>query len=150
MEDVIIKVKGMTCGHCEKAVHDAVTGVNGVTKVSVNLEKGEVKVSYDTSITGIENIKEAILASGYKVEEEAEVCPLPVKPASELPGTETKAAAPALSGEVKKITIGVTGMTCASCAQNIEKALNKLDGVNKASVNFSLEKASVEYDSAKG
>lgn len=39
-------------------------------------------------------------------------------------------------------------MTCASCAQNIEKALNKIDGIVKASVNFSLEKADVEYDSS--
>ena len=51
--------------------------------------------------------------------------------------------------EINKISIKITGMTCASCAQNIEKSLNKLEGVNKASVNFSFEKAAVEYDSSK-
>ncbi|MDP2845702.1 MAG: heavy metal translocating P-type ATPase, partial [Candidatus Methanoperedens sp.] len=50
---------------------------------------------------------------------------------------------------LKKTSIKITGMTCASCAQNIEKALNRIEGVVKASVNFSFEKASIEYDSAR-
>ncbi|HID27150.1 MAG TPA: copper-translocating P-type ATPase [Methanosarcinales archaeon] len=49
----------------------------------------------------------------------------------------------------KKITLGIEGMHCASCAQNIENGLCKLDGVNKASVNFAIEKATVEYDPSK-
>ena len=39
----------------------------------------------------------------------------------------------------------ITGMTCASCANRIEKRLNRLDGVD-ASVNYATEKASVLYD----
>ena len=38
-------------------------------------------------------------------------------------------------------------MTCASCANRIERKLNKLDGVN-ATVNYATEKATVEYDPA--
>ena len=41
----------------------------------------------------------------------------------------------------------ITGMTCASCANRIERKLNKLDGVT-ATVNYATEKASVEYDAA--
>lgn len=43
------------------------------------------------------------------------------------------------------IDLGVTGMTCTSCSARVERKLNKLDGV-QASVNFSTESASVEYD----
>ena len=39
----------------------------------------------------------------------------------------------------------IGGMTCASCANRIEKKLNKLDGVS-ATVNYATEKATVEYD----
>ncbi|MEA2123468.1 MAG: P-type Cu+ transporter, partial [Solirubrobacteraceae bacterium] len=39
----------------------------------------------------------------------------------------------------------ITGMTCASCANRIERRLNKLDGV-QATVNYATEKASVSYD----
>ncbi|MGO4255407.1 heavy metal translocating P-type ATPase [Marmoricola sp. RAF53] len=38
----------------------------------------------------------------------------------------------------------LTGMTCASCANRIERKLNKLDGVT-ATVNFATEKARVEF-----
>ena len=40
-------------------------------------------------------------------------------------------------------------MSCASCAANIEKILNKTDGVISVSVNFPLEKAFVEFDSSR-
>ncbi|MEP6954559.1 MAG: heavy metal translocating P-type ATPase [Solirubrobacteraceae bacterium] len=43
------------------------------------------------------------------------------------------------------VDLPITGMTCASCANRIERRLNKLDGVT-ASVNYATEKASVEFD----
>ncbi|TAK96142.1 copper-translocating P-type ATPase [Patescibacteria group bacterium] len=46
----------------------------------------------------------------------------------------------------KKITLGITGMTCASCAVNNEKALQKSPGIMSAIVNFATKKAYVEYD----
>src|SRR3989338_8176678 len=48
--------------------------------------------------------------------------------------------------ELKKTTLNITGMHCASCAQNIEKALSKIKGVKKASVNYATETAYVDYD----
>ena len=62
------------------------------------------------------------------------------KPAKE------KSEKPAAS---EKITIGITGMHCATCALSIDKALKSLDGVYNARVNFASEKAYVEYDPAK-
>ena len=47
---------------------------------------------------------------------------------------------------MNKESIKISGMTCAACAQRIEKAVSKLDGVSKSSVNFATEKLSVEYD----
>ncbi|MEC0175035.1 heavy metal translocating P-type ATPase [Paenibacillus favisporus] len=49
----------------------------------------------------------------------------------------------------KQTTLQITGMTCAACANRIEKGLNKLEGVSSANVNFALEKASVTYDPGK-
>jgi len=44
-----------------------------------------------------------------------------------------------------KVELPITGMTCANCAQNVERALGKLDGVLQANVNLASERASVEY-----
>ncbi|HEU4976554.1 MAG TPA: heavy metal translocating P-type ATPase [Baekduia sp.] len=45
------------------------------------------------------------------------------------------------------VELPITGMTCASCANRIERKLNKLDGVT-ASVNYATERASVDFDAA--
>ena len=42
------------------------------------------------------------------------------------------------------VELAITGMTCASCANRIERKLNKLDGVT-ATVNYATEKARVEF-----
>lgn len=44
-----------------------------------------------------------------------------------------------------KLDLPIQGMTCASCANRIERKLNKLDGVT-ASVNYATETASVTFD----
>jgi Cu+-exporting ATPase len=50
---------------------------------------------------------------------------------------------------MNKESLKISGMTCAACAQRIEKAVNKLEGVSNASVNFATEKLSVEFDGQK-
>jgi Cu+-exporting ATPase len=47
-----------------------------------------------------------------------------------------------------RISIPVTGMTCASCVRRVERTLSKKEGVAGTSVNFAAEKASVTYDPA--
>ena len=42
------------------------------------------------------------------------------------------------------VELAITGMTCAACANRIERKLNKLDGV-VASVNYATEKAKVSF-----
>jgi Cu+-exporting ATPase len=49
----------------------------------------------------------------------------------------------------KQTTIQIAGMTCAACANRIEKVLSRLDGVTEVNVNFAIEKATVAYDTAK-
>jgi Cu+-exporting ATPase len=47
-----------------------------------------------------------------------------------------------------EVHLDITGMTCASCANRIERKLNKLDGV-QASVNYATEAATVRFDPAR-
>jgi len=49
----------------------------------------------------------------------------------------------------QSVTLKLSGMHCAVCAQTIEKALNQKEGVYKAAVNFALETATVEYNPAQ-
>ncbi|MDF1616929.1 cation transporter [Petrocella sp. FN5] len=49
----------------------------------------------------------------------------------------------------QKITLRVKGMSCTACASSIEKALNIVDGVVTANVNFAVEKVTIEYEPIK-
>src|SRR5215212_5698172 len=44
------------------------------------------------------------------------------------------------------VTFPVTGMTCASCVNRVEKAIGKVPGVERAAVNLATERATVSYD----
>ncbi len=47
---------------------------------------------------------------------------------------------------MKKQTINITGMSCATCATRIEKGLHKQDGIKDVAVNLAMESAVVEYN----
>ena len=49
----------------------------------------------------------------------------------------------------KQLTLPVTGMTCAACVRNVERALKRTDGVAEANVNIATERASVDFDPAQ-
>jgi Cu+-exporting ATPase len=50
-----------------------------------------------------------------------------------------------MSATLERVELPITGMTCASCANRVERSLNTLDGVT-ASVNYATEKARVDFD----
>ena len=47
---------------------------------------------------------------------------------------------------MKKIILGIDGMTCSACSNGLEKYLNKQNGVINASVNLVMSNASIDYD----
>jgi Cu+-exporting ATPase len=49
-------------------------------------------------------------------------------------------------GKADRIDLPITGMTCAACANRIERSLAKAEGVRNANVNFATSRATVEYD----
>ncbi|MCL4534539.1 MAG: heavy metal translocating P-type ATPase [Bacteroidetes bacterium] len=46
---------------------------------------------------------------------------------------------------VEKVTVGIGGMTCASCVRRVERVLSRLPGVLSATVNLATERATVEF-----
>lgn len=48
----------------------------------------------------------------------------------------------------EKVELDISGMTCAACSTRIEKGLNRMEGISKASVNLTGETGTVEYNPA--
>ncbi|BDH60502.1 hypothetical protein MTP04_06320 [Lysinibacillus sp. PLM2] len=68
MDQITLKVKGMTCGGCKKSVETGVASLPGVERVNVELDTGKVEVSYNEGQVDIIQIKSAIQNKGYFVE----------------------------------------------------------------------------------
>ena len=66
MTQETIKVEGMSCGHCQMTVTNAISGVADVSNVEVSLKDGQATVDYDESKTNTDTIKAAVVEAGYK------------------------------------------------------------------------------------
>ncbi|MBK4072831.1 copper-translocating P-type ATPase [Staphylococcus aureus] len=114
-----LNIEGMTCASCAQTVEKATKKLQGVTESNVNLATEKLNINFDDSAVSIQDIQAAVDKAGYKA----------------ITDTEKK-------------TFAITGMNCASCAQTIEKATRKLDGVLEANVNLATEKMNIQYDAS--
>ncbi|MBY4711127.1 heavy metal translocating P-type ATPase [Burkholderia cepacia] len=127
---VELDIDGMTCASCVSRVEKALAKVPGVTRASVNLatERATVDVTADVSAAQlVETVKQA----GYGATPT-------VTDAGFTALAHSSPAAPA------SIELDIDGMTCASCVSRVEKALAKVPGVTRASVNLATERATVD------
>lgn len=60
-----LKVSGMTCAHCERAVHNALESVPGVTDVKVDRDAGLATISGDADLQALVS---AVAEEGYAAE----------------------------------------------------------------------------------
>ena len=116
-----LKIGGMTCAACAKAVERLTKKLDGVEKSNVNIATEKASIEYDSSKVKVSDIKSVIEKAGYSIIEENK----------------------------KTLELKIGGMTCAACAKAVERVTKKLDGVENSSVNIATEKANIEYDSSK-
>lgn len=120
MKEQIIKIDGMSCTACAARVERVVKKLEGTESANVNFAAESLKISYDDTLLKEEQIEAAIEKAGYKVHK-----------------------------ELHTRTFKVEGMSCAACANRVEKITSKLAGVESAAVNFASETLTVIYDSQK-
>ena len=65
-EKVILKIGGMTCATCEKTVTEALTRLEGVVSVSVNLATEKATVTYNQRMVSLVDMKKAVEDVGYQ------------------------------------------------------------------------------------
>ncbi|WP_105142505.1 heavy metal translocating P-type ATPase [Streptococcus suis] len=116
MKQASYPIQGMTCASCAMTVEKAVGKLAGMEEASVNLATEKLSVSYDEKILGLEDIRQAVEKAGYQ-----------------------------LVDNLVTESYDISGMTCASCAMTVEKALGKLEGVEEVTVNLATEKATIRY-----
>ncbi|MEX0416457.1 copper ion binding protein, partial [Bacillus sp. C30] len=64
MEQLTLKVEGMSCGHCVNSIESNVKELNGVEQVKVQLAEGTVEVTIDSSVVTLKDIVAVIEDQG--------------------------------------------------------------------------------------
>lgn len=62
----VIKIEGMSCGHCENHVKNEMLEIAGVTSVEVSLASGSATVEHEESVT-LDALKAAVVEVGFEV-----------------------------------------------------------------------------------
>ncbi|NKF08338.1 copper-translocating P-type ATPase [Clostridium gasigenes] len=115
-----LKIEGMTCASCAKAVERATKKLQGVNESNVNIATEKLSINFDETKVSVEDIQIAVEKAGYKAINDA-----------------------------SNKTMKIEGMTCASCAKAVERATRKIDGVTEANVNYETEKLIINYEPSK-
>ena len=66
-QHIALNVDGMTCEHCVKSIKEALTQLNGVYEVIVDIGAKRVAIEFDEERMDIETLKGTIEDIGYKV-----------------------------------------------------------------------------------
>jgi len=118
---ITIPIKGMHCAACALNISKNLYKRDGVKSAEVNYGTEKAVIEYDPEKISLDDIAEAIRELEYE----------PVMPEEE---------------KSREVVLHVLGMSCAACAARVEKALQRVPGVQKASVNLATEKAYVRYN----
>lgn len=114
-------VTGMTCEGCRSHVEKSLAGVQGVERVSVDLQNEVATIETSTPVA-LEQLQAALADSPYHI--------------------TTK---PAISEEGRmRHTYAVWGMTCEGCKNHVEQALGKVQGVEQVQVELDKGLAHIE------
>ena len=63
----VLTVPDISCDHCVRSVTDALTPVDGVQQVSVDIPTKQVTVTYDQSLVGVDKMQEILAEEDYPV-----------------------------------------------------------------------------------
>lgn len=120
MSKKTLKIEGMTCASCANTIERVTKKLDGVDDSNVNFATEKLNINYDETKVSLLDIEKAVEKAGYKINHET----------------------------INK-TYKIGGMTCASCANTVERVTRKLDGVSIANVNLASEKLNISYDVTK-
>jgi copper chaperone len=66
-ETVELRVEGMTCGHCERAVKQALEALPGVKGATVSAAEGKATVKVEPGKADVAAMRKAVEEAGYRV-----------------------------------------------------------------------------------
>ena len=68
MASAVLNVPDISCEHCERTISNALTPVNGVHTVNVDIPTKQVRVEYDDKVVDVNKMKDILQEEDFPVE----------------------------------------------------------------------------------
>ncbi len=68
MAETVLNVPDISCEHCERTITRALTPVEGIRSVQVNIPERTVRVEYDAAQVNVERMKDVLQEEDYPVQ----------------------------------------------------------------------------------
>ena len=145
MKTMVLKLTGLGCGKCKKKVEEIANNMDGVSKGVVDLQDSTLTINFENEIlVDLDHLKKEIINAGYGVLEQGE------NKKEKNENIELEKEQAVIEDKVLKTeVIEIGGITCQACVRTIETKTGKLDGVEKADINFLTNKLEIVFDSTK-
>ncbi len=124
-----LRVEGMTCQSCVKAIEGRVGDLAGVHTVTVSLEAKAARIIYDPLKVQPNVIQQTIEDTGFDV---FSLTPPPTTTIASA--SKTSVGTPSR----QRVLVAVEGMTCQSCVKSIEGRVGDLAGVHSVVVSLQV------------
>ncbi|CAN6980868.1 unnamed protein product [Brassica oleracea var. botrytis] len=118
----VFRIVGMTCSACAGSVERAIKRLPGIHEAVVDALNNRAHILFYPGVVNEEKIRETIEDIGFE--------------ASLIENERTNQAC----------RIRINGMTCTSCSSTVERALESVNGVERAHVALAIEEAEIHYD----
>uniref|UniRef100_A0A8C3TG49 Copper-transporting ATPase 2 n=1 Tax=Chelydra serpentina TaxID=8475 RepID=A0A8C3TG49_CHESE len=161
----VLSIDGMTCGSCVQSIEGTMSQRKGVQHISVSLAERTGTIHYNSAVTNSEDLRGAIEDMGFDASiltgtymfsisnqggAAAPPAPLVPSPMCYVSDVQPKnsyldSPKPPNVATTEKCFMQITGMTCASCVSNIERNLQKEDGIDSVLVALMAGKAEIKY-----
>ncbi|KAI8909561.1 hypothetical protein EDD86DRAFT_190574 [Gorgonomyces haynaldii] len=128
-QKTVLNLSGMSCSSCVKSIETVLTSVPGVdiSSINVTLLPPRLTLVHNPQILSVADLEQRIEDMGFDVVS---------KETDRLQEQSTT-----------EISLGVDGMTCASCVNAIEQFMSKQPGVESCQVNLLAKRATIVYHS---
>ena len=115
-------ISGITCQSCVNRIEKKLSKLDFINELNVNLTTSILTVDYNETKLDKNLIFDTVISLGYGIKENI---------------------------EINSDFLDISGMTCQSCVNRIEKKIGKLEGIDNISVNLTTNIAEVKYNKEK-
>ncbi|CAF1090663.1 unnamed protein product [Rotaria sordida] len=154
-----LRIQGMHCNSCVMNITQTIEDLPGVHHIKVSFDDQSANVLYDSNIIKVSNIIKEIEKLDFQVAISTINDEDKSKDYINNPGTpilsgktthhlnsKMKISSTNINDDAETCFVSITGMTCASCVDSIQRNLSKVEGIHSVCVALLSHKAEIKYN----